>query len=376
MRDQQPASKRSWRALRFPTAAFVAAAATVVAATVGSAATGWVVVSSPQNGQLLSVSCTSATSCMGVGASYRGYVTLVADTWNGSTWTATNPTHRGQDSTLYSVSCTNSSTCMAVGWYINGLTHTLAETWNGSAWTAVATPNEISNQDNELNSVSCTSPTDCVAVGDYSYASSGPNPSVLALVESWNGSAWSIVAAPTRSNSSTLNSVSCTSSISCVAVGDYWATGSPLARTLVESWNGAVWTVLASPNRSTATWENYLWSVSCTSSTQCVAVGEDFIADGSTSSRTLIESWNGSTWSIIPSPNQGSIPELSSVSCVKSTRCVAVGVSADSGDSLIETWNGNAWSITPSPATGFEGVSCTSSMRCLAVGSVVETGPA
>jgi hypothetical protein len=369
--DQQPASRRLWSFARFPIASVVAAAAVVLAATVGSAASGWVVVSSPNNGTLLSVSCTSATSCMGVGRFYSGYVTLAADTWNGSTWTATNPTHRGQESTLSSVSCTNSSTCMAVGYYIDGPQHTLAETWNGSAWAAVATPNKISNQNNALNSVSCTSPTDCVAVGYYFYgSSSGLNASVLALVESWNGSAWSIVAAPTRSNSSTLNSVSCTSSIRCVAVGDYWTTGSPLARTLVESWNGAAWTVVASPNIATATWENYLYSVSCTSSTQCVAVGALWITNGvNNSSRTLVESWNGSKWSIIPSPNQGSFPELNSVSCVKSNRCVAVG-------DLIETWNGNAWSITPSPATGFQGVSCTRSTRCLAVGNAVETGPA
>ena len=43
---------------------------------------------------------------------------------------------------------------------------TLIETWNGTAWTISSSPNTSATQNNFLNGVSCTSPTACVAVGD------------------------------------------------------------------------------------------------------------------------------------------------------------------------------------------------------------------
>jgi len=103
----------------------------------------------------------------------------------------------------------------------------------------------------------------------------------LTLVEAWNGTKWSIITSPNPNTSGedTLNGVSCTSSTNCVAVGWYY---NGLNRTLVEAWNGADWSTMPSANRSKAF--NVLTGVTCTSSTNCVAVGFD-----TTSSSTLIE---------------------------------------------------------------------------------------
>jgi hypothetical protein len=72
---------------------------------------------------------------------------------------------------------------------------------------------------------------------------------------------------------------------------------------------------------------------------------------------TLIQRWNGNTWQVVPSPDRGSGPNiLVSVEVVpgRATRtrdAWAVGsyYSGPSQYTLIEHWNGSAWSIVPSP---------------------------
>jgi hypothetical protein len=372
-------------ALLFVAASVASSSADVVHAGTSSAS-GWAVLSSPKG--LLSASCASANSCMAVGSNLAGsgYFVPVADTWDGSTWTDAAPAHRGQESALMSVSCTSSSNCMAVGYYVavydQSFDRTMAETWNGSTWSILPTPNKTTSGDNVLDSVSCTSANNCVAVGRYSPA----NGNTLALAEGWNGSAWTIVAAPTRSNQSNLTGVSCTGPTSCVAVGYYLPNGSTSYRTLIESWNGSLWSVVASPNLPTASWTQVLYGVSCTSSTQCAAVGgaynttnpQQFI-----SSRSLIETWNGAKWSMASNPSPDTYSQLQGVSCVNMNNCVAVGFYSNGADAntaatLIETWNGSAWSTTPNPGgvNRLYGVTCASPSMCLAVGTTAETGPA
>jgi hypothetical protein len=62
--------------------------------------------------------------------------------------------------------------------------------------------------------------------------------------------------------------------------------------------------------------------VSCSSPSACTAAGYYFTAGGT---QTLIESWNGSAWSIVPSPNASQINLLLGVSCSSSSACTAVG---------------------------------------------------
>src|SRR5690242_18204475 len=87
---------------------------------------------------------------------------------------------------------------------------------------------------------------------------------------------WSIVASPnpTGSSGSYLNGVSCKSGAGCFAVG-YSTTASNPGTTLIERWNGTSWSILASPNPAGAT-GSYLNGVSCTSATSCLAVGYSY----------------------------------------------------------------------------------------------------
>lgn len=148
-------------------------------------------------------------------------------------------------------------------------------------------------------------------------------------------------------------------------------------RTLIESWNGSSWTITTSPN--TGTGDNLLSGVSCVSTTSCMAVGVYYTADGNGIGRILTESWNGSTWRryYAPSPLRGpyGIVGLNSVSCASATSCQAVSsYAARHLVAFIESWDGTAWTVStnPNPGTGgnnLSAVSCVSTTSCVAVGS-------
>jgi hypothetical protein len=84
-------------------------------------------------------------------------------------------------------------------------------------------------------------------------------------------------------------------------------------------------------------------------------------------------------WSIQPVllPLRPASTELSGVSCLSTSDCIAVGVAnVNATGPLVEHWNGTSWSIerTPIPPLNdgggaLSGVSCTSSSACTAVGS-------
>jgi uncharacterized protein YjbI with pentapeptide repeats len=102
---------------------------------------------------------------------------------------------------------------------------------------------------------------------------------------------------------------------------------------LAESWNGSTWSVLPSPGFSSAPIPyasgTSINDISCTSSTNCIGVGNTegcrFDACGGP---TVIKWWDGITWADVPSPNQNSLNSLVSVSCSTPGDCVAVGQSS------------------------------------------------
>jgi len=354
----------------------LAAAFVVAAATPASAAPAWSVVppvAGAQYGRLDAVSCSSTTSCFDVGiADYpNGTSPKITERWNGTSWRlVASPNPAGATSSQFtSVHCLSGTSCVAVGQYTTPayVTKTLVERWNGTAWSIIASPNPTTSAVTGLASVQCVSATFCVAVGNY-YVTSSDSTNEKTLVEQWNGTSWKIVSSPNQTGAvdSGFNGVSCTSATSCFAVGQYDT--DVLTRTLVERWDGSKWSIVASPNRGSA--PNELSGVVCPTTTSCVAVGS---AGG-----TLIERWNGSTWSLMTSPNPAgaTASSLTGVSCPSATRCYAAGdfFKSSSPTRLVETWNGASWSIvsTPAPAgtirSSLSGVSCSTTTNCFAVG--------
>ena len=214
-----------------------------------------------------------------------------------------------------------------------------------------------------LNGVSCPAEDWCQAVGTYGNLS-GP------LTEHWDGQKWSQSASPVPSDlSDGLNGVACTSRTWCVAVGDRFR-HDDVGATLIEQWNGSRWSVVPSPNRGTVS--STLYAVSCVSPEFCTAGGYSEPSSGT--SQTLFEMWNGKAWRIVPSPNPPGrqFIYLNGVDCVATTWCMAVGY-AWSG-SIIEKWNGQTWHLVAHPTantayTWLRGVSCISRASCNAVGN-------
>jgi hypothetical protein len=90
---------------------------------------------------------------------------------------------------------------------------------------------------------------------------------------------------------------------------------------LVMVWDGSVWSIVSSPSPGTI--NDRLYSVSCVSVSDCVAVG---YTDTGSVDETLVMVWDGTDWSIVSSPSPGTSDDfLESVSCVSVSDCVAVG---------------------------------------------------
>jgi hypothetical protein len=333
----------------------------------------WSVSPSPNRGTgdnvLNGVSCVSATACTAAGYSINSsgvYRTLI-ESWNGTSWSVVPSPNRGTATAknfLSGVSCVSVTACTAAGFYANlrGVFRTLIESWNGTSWSIVPSPNGGTGR-NVFDGVSCVSVTACTAVG---------NDRSRTLIESWDGISWAVVPSPNPgTGENVLDGVSCVSVTACTAAG-FSTNLRGVFSTLIESWNGTSRSVVPSPNPTVS--HRYLYGVSCVSATACTAAGYSTNASGV--SGTLIESWYGTSWAIVPSPNPGTgFNGLFGVSCVSATACTAAGSSSSSG-TLIESWDGTSWSIVPSPSPGsgtasnvFFGVSCISPTACTAAGS-------
>ena len=374
--------------------------------------------------ELGSVSCTATNACEAVGAVQQAGQAALAEAWDGSSWTV----QRGAappgatNNFLNAVSCVTARFCEAVGSGFDhaGIYASLAEVWNGVTWRIQPTPNPAkrSNVLAILNGVSCLSVRFCVAVGE-----SNSTPDLF--TEVWNGTSWKIQTAP---GTGALTSVSCPSVHFCAAVGSTAAIAGSVAE--VDLWNGHSWSAvppapgftslssvsclsasfceavgLASSGQDAQVWNGHSWSlqstplpagvspqnvtfsgVSCAAPAACEAVGG--YLTGVLRGATLAEVWNGTAWTIQPTPSpmpkQG--PSMSAVWCTSPSSCTAVGIIGSLSTSsthltLAEVWDGESWRVqrtpTPNPVAGggaLTGVWCGASLTCFASGDGTDPG--
>jgi hypothetical protein len=255
----------------------------------------------------------------------------------------------------------------------------------GATWNAVPTLGPEGLSEATLAGVSCTSPAYCVAVGTADDAGEELEPPmrVGSFSEIWDGASWRVVpTADAAGAGGVLASVSCASPSFCVAVGGTHSVGWPAlkswvlseGRALVEVWNGSSWSIVPTPAEGRA--HSELGGVSCISASFCVAVG-------STDRDAMVEVWNGSGWKLARTPfvaRQGS--PLFGISCASRNSCMAVGEynanprpGPPEGEVLAEHWNGHQWSVKPPPvvhlyAPALQGVACPSRTECIAVGPI------
>ena len=259
---------------------------------------------------------------------------------------------------------------------------TLAERWNGSAWTLQPTPASVSlgeSQTSSLAGVSCTSRNACFAVGATGWSDEGGGGGTSALLERWDGHAWSIAQRQGTLVDDALNGVSCASARFCVAVGVLTDDATEVTVPLVERWTGSGWARGTAPAPHGASL-SVLDSVSCWSPTSCTAVGVFGIGNGCTRGlgrcieRPLVERFNGRRWSIQPVGKSvvAATSSLASVSCVSERVCTALGDRR--GQPLAVRWDHTGWSVVrlPVPAAAaavvLGTVSCASASSCATAG--------
>ena len=264
---------------------------------------------------------------------------------SGSPWRVlSSPNPSSYANQFYAVAAVTASDVWAVGSYddtASGTQETLVEQWNGTSWSIVPSPSPGTFA-NALSALAVVSANDIWAVG-YAYSAT-----YATLTEHWNGTSWSVVASPSPSSPySLLFGVAAVSSTDVWAVG-YYQDATKVYRTLIEQWNGTSWSVVSSPNPGAT--NNYLDGVTAVSATDVWAVGS--YEDG-TSGGTLVEQWNGTSWSIVPSPSpDADQDELLGVATVSASAGWAVGHAYRLGGypTLVEQWNGSQWSVVSSPS--------------------------
>ena len=279
------------------------------------------------NDTLDSVSCVGPAFCLAVGQHGKG----LAETWNGTQLEPGDvplPSNVSGLAVLSSVSCVSTSLCEVLGTgYDVSTPIVFGNQWNGTALalTPAATPPVPTSANVEADGMDCVTSTSCIAVGTTNRG----DPTATPFSEQWNGSSWSLVNVVVPSGSgvtgSFLASVSCAGASFCEAAGQI--NGAP-NQNLIETWNGSQWTMVPNVPNTSPTLSQGLKAVDCFSQTTCSAVGSAAASSGP-SPATLVLSWNGSSWSIVPAtPNQGTLETtLAGESCVTNWACVAVGSS-------------------------------------------------
>jgi hypothetical protein len=204
----------------------------------------------------------------------------------------------------------------------------------------VSSPNAYKRL-NVLNGVDAISPSDAWAVG---HASSGSAFDQTTLILHWDGTSWSII--PSPNPGTWFNKLY---GVSAHSANDIWAVGSltnsgNYAQTLIQHWDGTSWSVIPSPNVPGV--NNELYNVVALASNDVWAVGYSGISSAGFS--TLVEHWNGSAWSVVSSPNAQGDNFLSAVAAIGTSDVWAVGRSRNPSTfmttALIEHWDGNSWS--------------------------------
>ena len=333
----------------------------VTAKTVQAASTwseNWQIVNSPNMGSDNNIATAlSAVSSNDVWAT--GWFTIPGTQtsngltlhWDGSRWSIVpNPNPGSRSFFIRGVSAVSTNDVWNVGFTAdkNGNNHkTLTEHWDGSQWSIIPSPN-AGNQDNFLLGVEAISTSNVWAVG-LGISRSGGSTQIL----HWNGTQWNEVPSPKPAGAAFY----LLQEARAVSANDIWAVGiaannNGLFQTLIEHWNGTQWSVVPSPNVGSN--NNFLDSVTTVSTNDVWAVGTS--TNNSNNDRTLTMHWDGTQWSVVPSPNIGpQTNDLSEVAAVSANDIWTVGRyinHSNVSQTLTMHWDGTQWSIVPGPNVG------------------------
>ncbi|MBV9383470.1 MAG: hypothetical protein JO242_22765 [Streptosporangiaceae bacterium] len=167
------------------------------------------------------------------------------------------------------------------------------------------------------------------------------------LAERWDGTAWHQLPVPLPSAAT----VGRLAGVLQLSPGNAWAVGSITPQTggtnltLIEHWDGTRWSVVPSPNPVTGSGTtDTLEAISGTSASDLWAVGS--FGTGMFNAM-LFEHWNGTKWSFVPPPSIAGDIFGRAVTTISATDAWAVGDTATA--TISAHWNGQAWSFVSTP---------------------------
>jgi hypothetical protein len=208
-------------------------------------------------------------------------------------------------------------------------------------WTEVRPPLPPSNFVSGVT-LTALSPSDVWAMEPY-----GPWPRGGSLAAHFDGKAWTTVPTPNlRPQQFALKA------LVPLAKNDVWGVGFGRGpKAVIEHYDGIAWTVVPGPQLSATT--SLLSSVTrVPGRSELWAVGEMSTASGS---NALIEHFDGSTWSLVPSPTMGISSTLNSVSADSENDVWAVGSQSngkEAAQSLSLHFDGASWSVVGTSDVG------------------------
>jgi hypothetical protein len=282
-----------------------------------------------------------------------GLLQSLIEHWNGTTWTQVASPNPGTASNLLAaVDAVASNDVWAVGSYANssgGPFKTMTAHWNGSTWSNVPVPS-VGSRDNYLQGVTAVAANDVWAVGYY-------GTTFQTEIQHWNGSAWSVV--NTTEPGPRKNILY---AVSAAAAGDIWAVGyttnaANLTQTLTERYTGvcSTNTPTSTPAGTPAT-PSPTGTATPTLSPTLTRSATPTMPPTATPTQTATPVC-APGWNVVGSPNVGpTYNELTGVTSLSGGDVWAVGYYLTAGNTaqtLIEHWNGTGWSISPSPNVGF-----------------------
>jgi hypothetical protein len=316
----------------------------------------------------LVIPIASAPAALSAG---RAQSVSTALTCDGAWHIVASPNPGPHEDELLGVAAVSPSLAWTVGvmFAANDVNRSLIEKWDGTAWTQVpsANPGHI---DDALAAAAAPDATHAFAVGERRTSGNLLRP----LIEQFDGTSWSVAPSPHRGTASALSGVAAIDSTDAWAVGERELASGAQAP-LVEHWNGATWSVVRSPYVHQSP-QTTLSDVSAVSSTDVWAVGTYFAASKGRY-QPLAEHWDGTSWSIVPTPDPGGDFSFSSLTALAADDVWAVGYSGIGNGPFAEHWDGSSWNVVTTTNPGrnslFLGVAAAGS-QVYATG-VADPGP-
>ena len=267
-----------------------------------------------------------------------GQGNAIAEHWDGERWSLFDtPSVPGLE--LNSVYMAASNNVWAVGSWENGEPNALILHWNGSAWSLY----HYTGGGSWFTAIEGDAPNDIWAVG------------VSGLAAHFDGTNWTAVSTPNVGPTANLNAVEVFGTHDAWASGFYSPPSGGRWLLLSEHWGGGSWKQVPTPGISGN--DNYAYASVAAHHTRDLWMLGDTYNYGNSTSSTETAYFDGSSWTLVPSPNIGLDTYISGAAAGGDDNTWAFGKSYDGTKyaPYAMQWNGSVWTSYPGISIGPDG---------------------